>query len=322
MGFFFNGVYMLKKTSLAVLGLIASGVSLAGSMGPVCTPGNVTVPCIEKRWDLGVRALYLRSLYDADIAYSPNVFNGYTEIKNDWDWGVRLEGSYHFNTGNDISLNWTHYHGNAAQASLLGTVFVNPFPAVPASFSFTGDNKFDQVNLEMGQLVNVSAVKKMRFYGGLQYASIQADATNYYNAPFNILNLIHNTDFKGVGPVAGIDYSYYLTNAFSVTANGSTSILYGTSRYSAGYVAVPLGLVTTSIYASKKSMVPSLEAKLGLNYAHHMGEGELNIEGGYQALNYFNALQGQRLNGFTNTLVNSDYSLYGPYFGIKYIGAA
>lgn len=317
---------MLKKTSLALMGLVASGYVSAGTMGPVCTPGNVTVPCELKRWDLGVQALYLKSVYDADRAYKqvqlvPARFDDY----QDWDWGYRLEGSYHFNTGNDVTINWTHYSDFASPGGLIGRVDVFPIN-FPHQFTGIYKNRLDQVNLVMGQHADFGLVKDMRFYGGLQYANIEVDDTNYYTLPFPVLGSVHlfdNTDFRGVGPVWGIDYSYDLTSSLSVTANGEASILYGTGRYNLGYVAFPAGpngAVVRSIYASKKSIVPSLEAKLGLNYAYNMAQGVLNIEGGYQVLNYFNALQSQFLQNIGNPIANSDYGLYGPYFGVKYIG--
>ena len=56
----------------------------------------------------------------------------------------------------------------------------------------------------MGQHVDVSLVEKMRFYGGLQYANIQINATIitlYHSAQRSTsINLYDNTDFKGVGP--------------------------------------------------------------------------------------------------------------------------
>lgn len=319
---------MLKKTSLAVIGLIANGAVFSGSMGPVCTPGNVTVPCAEKLWDLGIQALYLRSVYDTDQGFLVNSFGGYTEISNDWEGGFRLEGSYHFNTGNDISINWTHYHGDATIYNLQPNVGFGLLPQF--NYTYAANNYFDQVNLEMGQLTHFGQVQKMRFYGGLQYASIKVDAMSYSNfplqtfapAPLNVLNSFNKTDFNGIGPLVGIDYSYDLISGFSLTANGSGSVLVGTGRYNAGSVLEPLELVTRSIYGSKRAMVPSLEAKLGLNYSHHLSHGVLNVEGGYQAMNYFNALQGQYLNVFSNSINNSDYSLFGPYFGVKYIGLA
>lgn len=317
---------MLKRITIALLGFIASDFLAAGTMGPVCTPGNVTVPCIANAWDLGVQALYLRSVFDADKAYAIDslfpIVN--EEVKNDWDWGYRLEGSYHFNTGNDITINWTHYKGDVDFAGTHG--FIPAFQVVNFPYTMHNEDRFDQVNLVMGQHVDFGLVKKMRFYGGLQYANIQARSSQLYAIVVpriaTSVSFFDNTDFKGVGPVLGIDYSYNLTDAFSLTANGASSILYGTQRYNIGYVANPVGGVIQSVYASKKAIVPNLEAKLGVNYAYAMSHGVLNIAGGYQALNYFNALQSQLNQNILGSIANSDYGLYGPYFGVTYVGMA
>ncbi len=317
---------MMNKISLTLLAMTVSGISVAGTMGPVCTPGNVTVPCEAKQWDLGVQALYLRPVFDASRGYqqvaASDQTTQYTQVDNDWNWGYQIEGSYHFNTGNDISLNWTHFGTDAAQGELFGLLI--PAFGVPGNAFYTAvtQNKFDQVNLEMGQLANFGSYKSMRFYGGLQYAYIQTRAINYFSDTNSVYNLFDNADYRGAGPVVGIDYAYKLTSSLSVTANGSGSILYGTTRYNTGYIFTPANLVYTSVYASKKLIVPSIEAKIGLNYAHPIAQGMLNLEGGYQALNYFNALQGQPLNIINSNLKDSSYGLYGPYFGVKYVGAA
>lgn len=323
---------MFKKTTLAVLGLAASGFAGAGTMGPVCTPGNVTVPCEARLWDLGVQALYLREGFDANKAYQHNIvpFNGSHHTA--WDWGYRLEGSYHFNTGNDATITWVHYENDSNNDGFIGVIPFSP-QALPLSspYRLANDTYFDQVNVVLGQHADFGLVKKMRFYGGLQYANINDNATsNFHLSPADLVPAgitsvykYEKTDFKGFGPVVGIDYSYDVTDAFSVTANGAGSILYGTSRFDTGYVGTPVGAVLLGSYGSKKVIVPSLEAKLGVNYAYAMAQGVLNLQGGYQVTNYFNALQTVGIGGFPSTTVaSSDYGLYGPYFGVKYVGNA
>ena len=310
---------MLKKTTLAVIGLAASSFASAGAMGPVCAPGNVTVPCEAKLWDFGIQALYLQSIYGGAKAAQQ-----FQTVDNKWNFGFRAEGSYHYSTGSDITVDWTHYSSDTNQSGLVGFVPVFPFSA---PFTMINQNRLDQVNVVAGQHVDVGLVKKLRFYGGMQYADLQVNETNYYPPVFiaqllaySPLQLADNTDFKGFGPVVGIDYSYNITPAIKVTANGAGSILYGTSRYSSDFIATAAGLVILPTYTAVKAMVPTVQAKLGLNYEYNMPQGVFNVEGGYQAINYFNVLQTQPLQNPLLPITTVNYGLYGPYFGVKYLG--
>lgn len=325
---------MLKKTTLAILGMGVSSMVTAGMYAtppaPTCTPGDVTVPCEAKMWDLGVQALYLRPIFDADKGYNIANINQYREVDNDWGWGYRLEGSYHFSTGSDITMTWVHYDVDSNNGQYAGSFPAGQF-LVNANYNLSTSNKFDQVNLVMGQHVDMGLLKNARFYGGLQYANIRSNGQLAYTVVSPaIQNLTRgvfgteDTDFNGVGPVIGIDYSYDLTQNFSITANTAASILYGSARFSSG-TSFGVGLVPVSLYAGKKAIVPSLEAKLGANYAYAMAQGILNIEAGYQALNYFNALENfnpQALILPGTGMRSNDFGLYGPYFGLKWLGNA
>lgn len=320
---------MLKKLTLAIMGLSLGYQASAGTMGPACTPGNVTVPCETKQWDLGVQALYLRSLLDSDMAYGllPNSTN-VEQINLGWDWGYKIEGSYHFSTGSDLTMNWTHYSSDGSVGSFVGLApdVIPIFPAALLPYQVFTTNLFDQVNLVMGQHVDMGLLKNARFYGGMQYADIRYDADENYSqlTPTMVaigvtgLSQYRKSDFNGIGPVTGIDYSYDLMGGLSVTANGAASLLYGTSRFATGFL-LSNGLIYASSYATRKAMVPGLEGKLGLNYSHEMAQGQVNAQIGFQALNYFNALDSSYLG---LRIHNSDYSLYGPYFGVKWIGNA
>jgi hypothetical protein len=289
----------------------------------------VTVPCESKKWELGVEALYLRPAYTA-LGYAPVpalTSNVIQHVEPDWNWGYRLEGSYQFDTGSDIAVNWSHYDADSRLGLYSGQYFQLGAGTLPANYQLFLDNRYDQVNVLMGQRVDMGLLKKARFYGGVQYANIRVDGTSYFtitNPVFlritggGVKDLI-NTDFNGTGPVLGIDYAYDLTSDLSITANTAGSLLYGTSRYNFATAYVN-GLVAASLYNSKKLVVPSLEAKLGAKYAYEMAYGVLNLEGGYQIVNYFNALQAKPVS--TGTLVSSNFGLYGPYFGVKWLGNA
>lgn len=306
---------MIKNNNkiIAAISLALSSMGFAGTMGVVCTPLHSTVPCPINAWDLGVEALYLKPVYNASGAYINNPLgtHDFREISNKWGWGFRLDGSYHFSTGNDASLDWMHYDT---------TSHFTPF-------SIDNANRFNRANMVLGQHVDFSQAKSARFYGGLQYASIQVNQTannfpipeQFGHGPFIALQQNNNTDFKGFGPVIGVDFAYSLgASGFSITANTATSLLYGNSRTNIANMEINPALVTTSIYANKKSMISGVEEKLGLNYKRQFSQGQLTLDGGYQSLNYFNPLTRIAATG----IVNSDFGLYGPYFGVHWLGLA
>lgn len=319
---------MLKKTFLAVLGLTASTLVAAGEMGPACVPGNVTVPCPAAQWDIGIEALYLQPLYGANRSYEPaSLFNYFKDVDPDWGLGYRVQGGYLFSTGSDITGSWVHYDADSRLAPYVGNYkIVTTDSYFPGTYRQYIENRFDQVNLVMGQHADFGLFKNMRFFGGLQYAEIQVDATYYYNVPLIVqagtfgVRTFNNTDYNGVGPVLGIDYSYDITPNFSLTANTAGSILYGSARLNRADV-YGVGLVAVSDYASRHAVVPSVEARLGANYAYAIGQGLLNIEGGYQVTNYFNPLQSRSFGVCpVRTVSSADFGLYGPYLGVKWLG--
>lgn len=319
----------LKKTAVAVLAFSSSAV-FAGTMGPVCAPGNVTVPCEATAWDFGAQALYLRAVRDANHGYQGYAANSVTGERtwNDrnpnWGWGFKIDGSYHFNTGNDLDINWYHM----SKSTDLG-LYDSSFTAAGAGSRTDLDLKpqWDAVNIEFGQHVDFSEAQKIRFHGGAQFARIKSNSSaSIFNAAGTLfVNETESETYNGFGPRVGLDMSYNWGNGFAMYANGATALLIGTQKFSdshGAYTALQTPVPAVIQNGSKTSMVPELEAKLGLMYTYALASGDLSLDIGYMWVNYFNAEHGAfpDLGRTTSTISQSNFALDGLYFGGKWVG--
>jgi hypothetical protein len=307
----------LKKTAVAVLAL-GSSVAFAGTMGPVCAPGNVTIPCERSAWDLGAKALYLQTtrggLWDGNFVSTVGTGTVIRDFDNRWNWGFMIEGSYHFNTGNDLNLNWYHV-GNSRHRFFDEGSFIGAFSAHP---------KWDAVNLEFGQEIDLSDMKSIRVHAGVEYARIQhrygfvaSSIPVVFGTPLTLVTpgvaIGDNMTYNGFGPRIGADFNYGLGNGFGIYANGAGSLLVGTLKQSVG------GFVGTdatffNVSASKTTVVPEMEAKLGARYDFAMAQGDLGLDVGYMWVNYFDA---QATTFFGN---DANFGVHGVYAGLKWVG--
>ena len=333
-----------KKTALAVLAL-SSSTAFAGSMGPVCMAGSVTVPCANNGWDVGVQALYLKPSYNGSLSWgganvntiitinsgveSEVTSNNPVENNSAWKWGFKLEASYHFRTGNDLNLNWYHLIPKTTtihSTSSATAIRINPAaPTVFAEAIQTTSTRpsWDAVNLEFGQQVDFGVRKKIRFHGGAEYAHIKTIFSAGANGTAidsgvsvvpQVISAAITSTYNGFGPRIGADMSYDLPKGFTMYAKGATSILVGSSSISSSSSDNEDNSVITSQNGKKTAIVPELEAKLGLNYSYAMAQGHLTLDGGYMWVNYFNTQIDESINS------DSNFAVQGPFVGLKWLG--
>lgn len=332
----------LKKTAVAVLALGSSAV-FAGTMGPVCTPGNVTVPCETTAWDFGVYALYLQPAgADRDSEYHLNALNaqGATiaqvdathDADLDWDWGFKLEGSYHFSTGNDLNLNWSHLKVSGDRddgaSTLTYTVEPNDLtdPHGSLSADWSSELKWDAVNFEFGQHVDFGEFKDIRFHAGLQYAHVDHDVDSVGHLALGTTStaavayaLDGDGTFNALGPRVGMDMIYNFNNGFAIHGNGAAAILAGHTTYNATAVVGPTSATLLTLHDSKSAIVPEFDVKLGATYTYAMAQGELSLDAGWMFVDY---IMNNHFNDQTVAFGSADHSfgLQGPYAGLKWVG--
>lgn len=329
------------KKMIITLSSITSGMVFAGTMGPVCSPENVTIPCETRAWDVGVEALYLKAVYNQAHGYLgqstgfsekfPTANSSITTHSTDfiepptrWGFGFKLHGSYHLHSGKDIYLNWSHYSKTGSSTQNMNQFFLD-YKNVPTNS--TVKPQWDAVNLEFGQQIDLGEPAHIRYHGGVQYARIKGT--------FNLTQLVpvqtpsetttqtfdddtsKTSTFNGFGPRIGTDLSYDLPHSFGVYAKGAAVLLIGTQKsnflnYFTEKTDSSSDINILQRTSSKSALLPELEASLGMTYTHPLSSGNLSVNLGYMWLNYFNASD--------FPAGTSDFALHGVNAGLKWVG--
>ncbi len=161
-----------------------------------------------------------------------------------WDFGFRVGLGYNFDhDGWDVFLNYTYFDssdGDKTAAGLNGSVI-----PLKGTASITGDSDLthvsnatsnysfdlDNLDLELGRNYFVSRTLSFRPHFGLRATWLDlTQRTNFYGGPVlgdNQLLVFDKNDFSSLGPRAGVNSKWYLTNGFSLVGNVSGALLYG-----------------------------------------------------------------------------------------------
>jgi len=312
----------LKKTAVAVLAFGSSAV-FAGTMGPVCSPGNVTVPCERTAWDFGGQGLYLNSsmgglgslFYQTAANATGGTDYNSPSVDDKWGWGFKLEASYHFGTGNDVNLNWYHL-GNSRNEALTGTYVGLQGQTYTGTTNASLKPRWDMANLELAQHVDFSQVSYARVHGGLSYSRIANKVVISNAAASGLPSGVENSTFNGFGPRAGADLGWGFGNGLDIYAKAAMALYAGSMSANASHTAAT-GIVTNYVGLSSTKVVPELEGKLGGTYTYSMAQGDLSLDAGWMWNNYFEAVARHSSIGHVTT---ANFNVQGPFVGLKWVG--
>lgn len=349
---------------MSVIALFALGLS--SSVFAYTHPSNdyclkVSIPELQTGFDLSLTALALKPgasnlnyvIYNQEL---PTQSPSWTEKEINPEFGAAfgLGARYVFPFGKDVSLTWVHLNTKTSTSlaaanpeHFLGPDYqIGPDGLPIRNAAGSARFKYDVINLDAGQYIDIGTQVQMRFFAGLSntYLREQVNATYTGNipsgafaGPFSTAQKV-TANFTGIGPRLGIQTDYMTDSGFGVRANAAVSTLIGYSYAKTSYTSSAVELMTTFGQAvnyqtiiDKKinQVIPGVDAKLGLLYKHRFNNCMITtLEAGYQAAVYVNAIQQylpaslvqplQTGGIFVDTMshTQSNYSVQGPYLTV------
>lgn len=347
----------LIKISLAMLSLPAAMnafAALPGTTDPTAVNMAVSSP---KLITLGVTGFYLKpSDTNSDTAYAsvaitPTNTNANATLfspETNYDWGYGVNLGYQFaNSPYDINVSYYNYDSGKYQSSVVEPQSVNQAEDIGPDSDIVGVVAYDaatesseytinQVDLTLGKYVNYGCRVRLHPNVGLRYAKVDRELNSLYvlnpstRSFFGTTTYKEDSDFSGLGPVFGLDGSFYIGAGFGAVAHADYSLLLGTvdatvneldelSVISQGTTAFPVNFNNED----NDRIVQVTDLKLGGDYTYLFNQNNpanLTLEIGYQYSAYINPID--RLEAQSKTdlkdsdllgITTSNLGLHGPY---------
>lgn len=296
-------------------------------MQPVSSGTMETTPSTSNNWQISADALYLQASYPAyawsnERTVTDSSSNNTQSFGTSpgYDWGLFVEASYGYGNERDARLN-VYYYDDATHS--------NDTLALGGSGWQTFFTTWSAANFELGKTFHFDESSDIRVHGGVQYSRIDAkvlysqniNLVNSYTA-LNVSGLLTGTVqtvFNGFGPRVGADLGYQLSDVWSKAAglhvytNGAVGLLAGQNIYRANGSSTS-GLLSGSASREVNLVVPEFDIKLGLDYLHHLNQGDLTLDAGWLWTDYVSSVNWSRF------AANGDVAFQGLYFGLKWKG--
>jgi hypothetical protein len=273
-------------------------------------------------------------------------------VSHDYDWGFRASARYDFaGHGRDAALSYTRIHladtsavQHSASDSLHATsVWWSNMANAPSQgecepgssqciASGKSRNQYSDIDLVFGQHVDVGARIQLHPFAGVRYASIESrDKALLTSFDSNILGghgpdtfwpANYVSDFHGFGPRFGSDAAVNLGENVSVRGRVGFAALMGQMEHRGVVAELEEDFELEELSAfhtdSKTLMVPEMDMRLGVSYSQDFADGMLDLELGFEVMNYFGAID-KNIISLTNNIGNpQNFSLQGPYLRVQY----
>lgn len=342
----------MKRLFSALLGLGISASTFAAY--PAATdPTIVNVPQLPGGFFIGGTLLYLQpSAHNGDLDYvsvdsgtTSSFFSSLGSIDPSYDWAWGLNIGYIFpNTGNDINLSYLHFSTRDTRTNypVVG-VFTDPINIfddgneVPQFAAARAKYDLNQVDLTAGQYIDVGCRLILHPNAGLRWAQVERRFSSFYTEVLALSGdndstaAAEKSDFSGIGPLVGIDATYYIGLGFGAVAHVDSALLIGDMDVNLNSISGEDGtdFFTTSANANvNRRIVPVTDAKLGFDYTYvfnNLSNSDLTLEAGWQFSNYYNAID--RIptlvasdDGTSSVIrrTTSDLGINGPYVSLVF----
>lgn len=204
--------------------------------------------------------------------------------------GYQVPGS-----GWDVGLQYTYLHSNgnsyaaAASGGVIYPEMTRPGLTDYALSAYANARlNYNVYDLAFGKTLDIDEWTRVRIYGGLRFASIYQTLSGYYNGLLADSAFAQNrSNFDGVGPMLGTEFSWKVWGGFSLFGNASGGLIYGNVRSAAVETNNGGATIYTDITDTNRQMIPFAGVGLGASWQYR----GLTVRAGYEVVNWFGLIQ-------------------------------